>query len=203
MREGKFELVVGSTGNLLTFNERVINKKTYAIADAGEEYYVKVNIYRDQNGSFSPSRLRVGLFVDGIDVQYWKRIDLSEESILPKDPNIPVSATFWGFKKNVTDMRSFIFAKLNEPSSSSSSRSISSSGSSNSSATDGTSISIGSLHVVIYEAEVIGGTFENKNGFHEIPENRSISENKKFWQQVSKFSYYTIIMMVALVLNFS
>jgi hypothetical protein len=202
MREGKYELVVGSTGNLLTLNERVINKKTYAIADAGEEYYVKVNIYRDQNGTFSPARLRVGLFVDGNDVQYWKRIDLSEESILPKDPNIPVSATFWGFKKNVTDMRSFVFAKLNEPSSSS--RSVSSSGSSsNSSTTDGTSISIGSLHVVIYEAEVIGGTFKNMNGFHEIPENQSIAENKKFWQQVSKFFYYIAIMMVVLVLNFA
>lgn len=184
MREGKFELVVGSTGNLRAFNERVIDKKTYAIADAGEEYYVKVNIYRDLNGLFYPPRLRVGLFVDGNDVQYWKRIDLSEESILPKDPNVPVSATFWGFKKNVTDMRSFVFAKLKEPSSSSSSSSGGSNGS------DSTSSSIGSLHVVIYEASVIGGTFENKNGFHEIPENQIILENKKFWQQVSRFIFF-------------
>jgi hypothetical protein len=87
MREGKFELVAASIdesfGGIRPFEERSISGNTYAVAIPGQEYCVKVNIYRDENGQFAPARLRIGLYVDGSDVQYWKRIDLTKEHLLP------------------------------------------------------------------------------------------------------------------------
>ena len=178
MREGKFELIVASVSDsflgLQSYDERCINDKNYAVAIPGKEYCVKVNIYRDQNGNFTPSRLRIGLYVDGNDVQYWKRIDLTKANLLPTASNSPVSATFWGFKKNVTDIRSFQFATPK----------ISTAAESSSSAQSDTKC-LGQIHAVIYEAMVFGGTFENKNGIHGVPEDCSLPENKKFWQQPS------------------
>ena len=176
MREGKFELIAASIdksfSDLKPFEERVINGSVYAVALPGQEYCVKVNIYRDEKGNFTPKRLRIGLYVDGNDVQYWKRIDLTKEHLLPTVASVPVSATFWGFKKNVTDIRSFQFAatKISETADDSS---TSDSG------------PLGQIHVVIYEAMVVGGTFQNKCGSHDIPIDRGISEGKKFWQQAS------------------
>ena len=94
------------------FDEVVVGgaEKVYAVAEPGEEYAVRVNVYRDMHGEFTPPRLRVGLYVDGVDVNYWKRIDLSCTNLLPRDTTSPVSATFWGFKKNANDIRSFVFA---------------------------------------------------------------------------------------------
>ena len=178
MREGKFELIVASVSDsflgLQNYDERCINEKNYAVAIPGKEYCVKVNIYRDQNGNFTPSRLRIGLYVDGNDVQYWKRIDLTKANLLPTASDSPVSATFWGFKKNVTDIRSFQFAKPK----------ISTAAESSSSSQSDTKC-LGQIHAVIYEAMVFGGTFENKNGVHGVPEDCSLPENKKFWQQPS------------------
>ena len=176
MREGKFELVVASTNksfsNLKPFEERFINGNVYAVATLGQEYCVKVNIYRDQNGNFTPKRLRIGLYVDGNDVQYWKRIDLTKVHLLPTATNVPVSATFWGFKINVNDIRSFQFAATKA-----------SSNVACGIASD--SKPLGQIHVVIYEAMVAGGTFKNKCGNHQVPTVQNIPEGKKFWEQAS------------------
>ena len=180
MREGIFEISLfraklsesANPENVL-FDEKTVNGISYALADPGEEYCVKLNVYRRPDGNFAPSRLRVGLYVDGNDVQYWKRIDLSQEHLLPTDMNTPVTATFWGFKKNVNDIRSFVFASpsvVSEPSQLTA---------------DIDAPHIGEIKVIIYEACVIGGTFENNTGVHELPSSHSISEGKKFWQQAS------------------
>jgi hypothetical protein len=178
MREGKFELIVASVNDsfagLRIINERCIGDHVYAVAVPGLEYCVKVNIYRDKNGLFTPPRLRIGLYVDGNDVQYWKRIDLTKVSLLPTAADEPVSATFWGFKKNVADIRSFQFAAAKTTSTAESSSSL-----------QPDTKSVGQIRAVIYEAMVIGGTFENKNGIHEVPESLNIPEDVKFWQQAS------------------
>jgi hypothetical protein len=178
MREGKFELIVASVNDsfagLRVINERCIGDHVYAVAVPGLEYCVKVNIYRDKNGLFTPPRLRIGLYVDGNDVQYWKRIDLTKVSLLPTAADEPVSATFWGFKKNVADIRSFQFAATKTTSTAESSSSL-----------QPDTKSVGQIRAVIYEAMVIGGTFENKNGIHEVPESLNIPEDVKFWQQAS------------------
>lgn len=178
MREGKFELVVASVNETFTglrnFNEQIIGDHVYAVAVPGLEYCVKVNVYRDKDGIFSPQRLRIGLYVDGNDVQYWKRIDLTKSSLLPTDTDTPVCATFWGFKKDVTDIRSF---KFDTP------KTTAGTESSSYDTTDAKSL--GQIHAVIYEAAVIGGTFENRNGIHDMPEVQRVSKDKKFWQQAS------------------
>lgn len=178
MRDGKFELIVASVNDSFAgsriITERCIGDHVYAVAVPGLEYCVKVNIYRDQNGVFTPPRLRIGLYVDGNDVQYWKRIDLTKVSLLPTAPDEPVSATFWGFKKNVADIRSFQFAAAKTTSTAESSSSL-----------HPDTKSVGQIRAVIYEAMVIGGTFENKNGIHEVPESLNIPDDVKFWQQAS------------------
>ena len=177
MRDGKFELVVASVNDsfagMRIISERCIGDHVYAVAVPGLEYCVKVNIYRDKNGLFTPPRLRIGLYVDGNDVQYWKRIDLTKVNLLPTAADEPVSATFWGFKKNVADIRSFQFAAAKTSTAESSS------------SLQPDTKSVGQIHAVIYEAMVIGGTFENKNGIHEVPESMNIPEDVKFWQQAS------------------
>ena len=178
MREGKFELVVASVNETFTglrnFNEQIIGDHVYAVAVPGLEYCVKVNVYRDKDGNFSPQRLRIGLYVDGNDVQYWKRIDLTKSNLLPTDKDTPVCATFWGFKKDVTDIRSF---KFDTPKIAG--------GAESSSSDTADAKSLGQIHAVIYEAAVVGGTFENRNGIHDVPEVQRVSKDKKFWQQAS------------------
>ena len=105
-------------------------------------------------------------------MQYWKRIDLTKEHLLPTAANVPVSATFWGFKKNVSDIRSFQFAATKASSNVACNR-------------ESDSKPLGQIHVVIYEAMVAGGTFKNKCGDHQVPTDQSIPEGKKFWEQAS------------------
>ena len=176
MREGKFELIAAgvdaSYHGSNAFEERTVGGKTYAVAMPGHEYCVKVNVYRDEDGNFTPKRLRIGLYVDGNDVQYWKRIDLTKEHLLPSNVETPVSVKFWGFKKDITDIRSFQFVTP---------KTVSSEADMSSSNIE----SLGQIHAVIYEAVVVGGTFENKVGAHEVPTSQNISEVGKFWQQAS------------------
>ena len=126
MRIGRYEVVLvrvdanvtkGSSSSSVQqhqqgshFDEMIVGNVLYALAEPGGEYAVRINVYRDEDGQFRPARIRIGLYIDGEDVNYWKRIDLSEEGLLPQDKFSPVSATFWGFKKNSDDMRSFVFS---------------------------------------------------------------------------------------------
>lgn len=45
---------------------------------------------------------------------------------------------------------------------------------------------LGSVHVIIHEAVIIGGIYANDQGVHEVPSaQRNMSDDKKFWQQAS------------------
>jgi hypothetical protein len=77
-----------------------------------EEYSVKVNVYRNKDGNFPAPLLRIGLFVDGVDVHYWKRIDLTDNLILTAHKKEPVSTRFWGFKQVLIIILNIIFLLL-------------------------------------------------------------------------------------------
>ncbi len=159
--------------------ETEIGEKTYFHAVPGTQYYVKINVYKNPSTNQFPAKyLRFGLYVDGIDVQYWKRLDLNVLS--NNQPNssssssgaLCVSSHFYGFKKNHEELRSF---KIDVPSTLS--------GATNS--FDNSSSAVGSIKVVVYAARVTEGVYDNRGGYHEIPNHHQISEHKKFWQQAS------------------
>ena len=72
MRDGIFELKLYSE-----IDKRELEEidDTF-IAEAGLEYFVKVVMHKTPEQKIGPY-IKVGLYVDGIDVQYWKRMDLS------------------------------------------------------------------------------------------------------------------------------
>ena len=192
MRIGKFEVKLLRTDDVQSestsscsraspyFDEVTIpsasggGDQVYVVAEPGKEYCVRINVYRDANGVFTPKYIRVGIYVDDIDVNYWKRIDLSNESLLPTDVHVPVSASFWGFKKSADDMRGFVFAMPSVVTELSQLPAL-----------QPAHRALGTIKVVIYEAKIVGGTFENRPGCHELPPGQSICEGKKFWQQAS------------------
>jgi len=174
MREGCYEvlLVHGDGAHEISFDEFILkNGHIYASCEPGLEYTVKVNIYRDpRTGKFPTDYLRVGLYCDGMDVKYWKRLDMSNPDKLPHY----VTAKFMGFKKSSQDLRAFVFStpaidSHNQPA--------------------GGKIAdkqLGQIKVVFHEATLIGGIFDNNTTVNEVPTAPDlISENKKFWEQAS------------------
>lgn len=172
MRQGPYELLVLNSDSV-AYEERDLFGKPCVRAEPGREYHILVNVYRNNAGRFPAKYLRFGLFVDGIDVQYWKRLDLSDTDLLPTHPLEPVSSRFWGFKKNVNDIRSFLFS-LPETSYSSSAK-----------MENGDFKSLGSVKLVVYEASVTNGVYENQGGQFEAPSAQAVSEQGKFWEQAS------------------
>ena len=171
MREGPYELLLIGEGDT-AFEERDLNGLPCVRAEPNLEYHVQVNVYRDSSGRFPAKYIRFGLYVDGNDVQYWKRIDLSNEKLLPSDPSEPIRSRFWGFKKNVNDIRSFVFSVPDTSSKyTSGDHTISIS-------------SLGSVKLVVYEAQVSVGVYQNQDGYYEAPSQQKIGEGK-FWQQAS------------------
>jgi hypothetical protein len=189
MRQGLFEVQL-MTEDHRPFQESLIDNKTYFHAEPGTQYYVKINVYRDPITKKFPAKyLRFGLYVDGVDVQYWKRLDLHilsnnegfQGSSPPSSSSTPssssatsqqiqcVSSHFYGFKKNHEELRSF---KVAVPSTSSDSQ-------------NSTDSPVGTIKVVVFEARVTEGIYDNRGGFHEIPSQHLVSEGKKFWQQAS------------------
>lgn len=174
MREGCYEvlLVHGEGAHEISFDEFILqNGRIYASCEPGLEYTVKVNIYRDpRTGKFPTQHLRVGLYCDGIDVKYWKRLDMSNPDKLPHY----VTAKFMGFKKSSQDLRAFVFATPTIDSHN-----------------QGAVIKVaekqlGQIKVVFHEATLIGGIFDNNTSTNEVPTAPDlISENKKFWEQAS------------------
>lgn len=81
------------SSNQTIFPEKEVNGVQYIVAEPGMEYFVKVNVYRNVDGSWPAKYLRAGLFVDGKDVQYWKRLDFTDQGIRHHDL---ASASFWG-----------------------------------------------------------------------------------------------------------
>ena len=74
MRIGCYEVIVTSE-NDVACEQVVVGDDHYVIANPGKEFCVRVIVHRNEQGEFPFPHFRVGLFVDGIDVNYWKRID--------------------------------------------------------------------------------------------------------------------------------
>jgi hypothetical protein len=143
MRDGQYEVILCNKDEV-DINEMIIDEKNYAIAKQSDEYFVKVNIWRDSNGEFPSQHIRIGLFIDGCDVNYWKRLDFKD---VDSDSNY-LCAKFWGFKKNSTELCAFVFSPPNL-----SSNEVVFNNKAN-----------GTIKAVFYEANVVGGIFENKSG---------------------------------------
>jgi hypothetical protein len=138
---------------------------------AGKEYSVKVCIHRLENGLWPFPFLRIGLFVDSIDVQYWKRLDLTTGEM---EKATTASASFWGFKKNSQDLNAFVFSNPSSSSSCGSPRVVE------------RASEVGQIRAIIHEAQLGQGTFQNISGCFAVPTVPSaVIEGKKFWQQAS------------------
>jgi hypothetical protein len=170
MREGQYEIIVLDDRDR-PLTEEVISDRSFVTAQPGSSYHVKINVYRNKSGQFPAKYLRLGLYVDGNDVQYWKRLDLSDEKTLPKDYSLPICSIFWGFKKNTSEIRSFVFAKP---------------GLSSNSGSQFQESELGSVKLVIHEAKLQQGIFNNNCGIHETPSGISLAnEDQKFWTRPS------------------
>jgi hypothetical protein len=171
MRIDGFEItVIDDTGKIL--EEEIIDGKSYLASEPGRGYHVNIGVYRNPNTKKFPAQfLRFGLFIDGVDVQYWKRLDLSNDAELPKELHIPVCSKFWGFKQKVNELKSFMFSKAVT-----------------NGAVDATKLALpptdrrGTIRVVIYEARIVGGTFHNQNNPRNLTVGGTSSSNKPLEQ---------------------
>jgi len=175
MREGLYQVeLIDSTQPVgRPFPETTVDDKTYAHAIPGHEFSVRITVHRNPlTNTFPFEYLRVGLFIDGHDVNYWKRMDLTAAP-----GQKMVSASFQGWKKNTSDLRAFQFstpvlASADEEADPQFKAVLSKK-------------PLGQIKIVVHEAVLAPGVFENKSGFHEMPGAQKVSENKKFWQQAS------------------
>lgn len=174
MRWGNYEISILTDSKVL--NEVVLSGKTYVYSEPGKEYHVNIAVYRDPiTRKFPATHLRFGLYVDGIDVQYWKRLDLSQDKDLPSDINIPVCVKFWGFKENVSELRSFVFTT---PTYIEENAAIPTAAE--------TVRQMGTLRVVIFEARVTTGDFHNQQAAKKVITQSSINGgNVKLLDQAS------------------
>lgn len=176
MREGFFEVLIYIPKTKSNLNEKEINHVPYCIAIPNEEYMIKVNIYRDKNTKKFPMKYaRIGLYIDTVDVNYWKRLDMSD---VAQDVDV-VTATFIGFKKSDNELKAFMFGNTVQDHISESNKSDT-----------GDVTGVGSIRVDIFEAEVHENNtiFNNLSGCHEVPSSSRMklnSEGTKFWQQPS------------------
>ncbi len=181
MRDGPYELVLRERtpeGKLL--REEDIKGEAVVHGDRGGEFVVCVNIFRDSKSHKWPARkLRVGLHVDGQDVQYWNRVDLPEK--LPVQVDY-VTVIFEGFKKNTKDLRSFKFGTpdLKLPSARNYSSVIPSS--SKVKVDD-----LGKIRASIYTVSTASkvAVVQNQSRFHEVPTHSLTGTEKKAKDQPS------------------
>ena len=174
-KSGCFEVILirGEGAHESVIEERTVGGNVYAIAQPDLEYSVKINIYKDRKTKqFPVPYLRIGLYCDGVDVNYWKRVDLSEPTTLPEY----VSAKFQGFQRTTEDIRTFKFATPGFDS-------VSSDASKQKVKTDDKPL--GAIRVVFFEATVVGGVYENKGTVNQIPGIEIITGDRKFWQVAS------------------
>lgn len=178
MRDGCFELVLKRVSDKGDFFEEVqeVNGETTVIGEMEAEYMVCVNIYRDEaTGKWPGTKLRIGLVVDGHNIQYSNRVYLSEK--LPQEVDY-VTAVFEGFKKNAKDLRAF---KFGTPS-------YIPTGPSSSSRGPGIAIDyLGKIQAVVYKCARVGktATVRNQSRFHELHSYESTGREKKAWLQPS------------------
>lgn len=166
MKFGNFEVCLLDTKQN-KFKERTVLGKSHVVATTGQEFSVQVSLKRDESSKQFPfTLLKIGLYVDGQDVNYWKRINTNDAV-----PEVnEVSTVFWGFKKNVNELRAFVFSTP-----------ISNHVDTFDSITQN---SLGQIKVVIFEAALTGGIFHNKSGYYEIKDQK-VSGDHKIWQQPS------------------
>jgi hypothetical protein len=166
MREGLFEMQLLSADGT-PFEE----KEGFVLASPGLEYSVRILLHRDHSTSKFPlrrSKIKIGLYVDGVDVQYWKRLDLSAV-----ESDRPAEVQFWGFKQKTDDLKAFVFSSPKCTQSSSTS------------AVPSRDNALGQLQVVIFEADETTEVFTNQVNTSAAPTEHYVSESKKFWQQAS------------------
>lgn len=102
MRQGPFEMtLVDETGS--PFPEEEVGGVRYALARPNSSYHVELKVYPDARGRYPADCLRFGLYVDGQDVKYWKRIELSAA-------RGPAKALFWGFKQSARQIGAFVIS---------------------------------------------------------------------------------------------
>jgi hypothetical protein len=176
MKQGQYEIVLMREDGT-PYLEEVVDGQTYAVAEPGAPYHVEVRVKADWRGMFPAKYLRFGLYIDGVDVQYWKRLDLSTCSSSSSGSSSSstwrsdtLSLRFWGFKKNVNDIRSFVFT---HPTFSSSN------------ADELVAQPLGTIKLVVYEARIVEGTFNNHIGVNDFPHEHKVSEAEKFYKVAS------------------
>eukprot|EP01041_Mallomonas_annulata_P011289 gene11289-23623_t len=164
MKFGNYDILLLDNSRNISFPERTVAGKEYVVADPGREYSVNVIVRRDKESKLFPTRLlKIGLYVDGQDVNYWKRLALT-------NPDEQSAATiFWGFKTNSTDIRSFVFA----------SPSVTTNATIDPNASK---LPLGQIEVVLFEAIESEGIFQNKIQNNENNNIPSLNSDKKFWQ---------------------
>lgn len=173
MRCGDFEVLLQvrrsesqSEGNdvkdFITLEEKKIGNKTFAVAKPNTEYIVKVILHRNSGGNFVTKLVRIGIFVDNKDCNYWKRLDTDDTA------DLAICTTFKGFKVDSDELRAFVFALP-----------VSSEGT-------GTRHDLaGSVKVDIYECVLDKGIHNNISKRYERPTGSQVPTDSKFYQQPS------------------
>ena len=75
MRDGPFEVILQNNLSKQPFEE----SEGFVLGHVGEEYHIRVIVHRDpttKDFPFEQKTIKVGLYVDNIDVQYWKRLGM-------------------------------------------------------------------------------------------------------------------------------
>lgn len=164
MKEGNFEVfLVGNDEKPLEESEGFI------LARSDKEYSVCVRVHRDMISKkfpFHSSYVKVGCYVDGVDVQYWKRLNFTAI-----DDNV-VEVKFWGFKQDTQQVKAFVFA-------------VPKSAASLSGTHRDDNISLGQIRVVFFEAEISSDVFSNCVPTGKAQTAHYTTDTKKFWQQAS------------------
>ncbi len=166
MRDGLIEVLLQRNKS----GEPLEEKEGFVLGDAGDEYHVRVVVHRDsetKNFPFKHNAVKVGLYIDNVDVQYWKRLDLRCDFDATE-------VIFWGFKQSRSEIKTFVMATPKDLPE-----------------TKGKKTqqieedSLGQIRVVFFEAEVTEDVFSNAVESSVVPRGHHLSENKKFWQQAS------------------
>ena len=150
--------------SFVTLDERNIDQVTYAVAEPDKEYIVKVIVHRNRHNLFVAKHIRIGIYVDGVDCNYWKRLDTDSTT------TAATFTTFKGFKVGAEDLRAFVFASPTTTSNPSANVALD---------------NAGTVRIDIYECEKDEGIYQNKSKNYDAPEKFSLVSDSKFYQQPS------------------
>ena len=180
MRDRDIEVLVMQVGsNKSAFSEKTVNDVTYAlIPSAGCEYIVRIILHRNKYTQFFPFEdvpcqcLKVGLYIDGIDCGYYKRVSYSKA--LPHHHST-VACEFTGFRTEGNRVRAFVVSNTIG----SSDMNINESSTSN---------NVGNIKVTFNMAKATENVFENRSTSREVPgASKLVDNNQKYFKQ-AKYS---------------